>query len=379
MRAMLRTREFLFVGGKSGGWTCQRTTHVGNMAPARLLERNVRVPQRALEEDDGVQWDDLEDESQDEDDGGSDSSSISGTEKDEVDVSVEGSDDGGGDVGQQISSVSFGALKKAQDTLSQKRKRDSDAAADDEGDRLGAMRKRLREIRENKDIHMPAPTKQQHKGARQLGSDAEFSQEEDDVDDDDDDAPSEEDTTPQKARTSKHAPTALSSKHQVTRKRTVIDVPKSRTRDPRFDALHQHTSSQHPGASENKAYSFLTDYQKSELADLKVALKRTRNEDDRETLRRKINSMENRLKALASKEREQAVLRQHRKEEREKVQAGKTPYHLKKKEVKERALVEKFKAMKAHERTKAVEKRRIRESQRERRRMPRDRRDGAGS
>ena len=99
-------------------------------------------------------------------------------------------------------------------------------------------------------------------------------------------------------------------------------------------------------------------------------MKKSKSEDDKIALRRKINSMENKLKAKAAREREQDVVRAHRKEEREKVQQGKTPYHLKKKEIKERALVEKFKGMKGKEREKVMDKKRLRESQKEKKRMP---------
>ena len=124
----------------------------------------------------------------------------------------------------------------------------------------------------------------------------------------------------------------------------------------------------------DKAYSFLYDYQKTEIDELKTAAKATADEDEKALLRRKVNSMENRLKAKAGKEREQEVLRAHRREEKGRVEQGKTPYFLKKKEVKERALVEKFKGMKGKEREKIVEKRRKKEAQREIKRMPGNRR-----
>jgi ribosomal RNA-processing protein 36 len=153
----------------------------------------------------------------------------------------------------------------------------------------------------------------------------------------------------------------------VTRKRTVIDVPKRHFRDPRFDALHQQSA---PTGNSAKAYSFLRDYQKDEIAELKTAIKQARNEDDKETLKRKMVSMQNRIKAQEAKEREQEILRQHRREEKEKVEQGKKPFYLKSKDVKERAIVEKFKGMKSKDREKLMEKRRRKESQKEKRRMP---------
>ena len=103
-------------------------------------------------------------------------------------------------------------------------------------------------------------------------------------------------------------------------------------------------------------------------------MKASKNEDEKETLRRKMVSMENRLKAKAAKEREREIMRRHRREEREKVEQGKQPYYLKRKEVKEKALEEKFKGMKGKEREKLMERRRRKEGQREKKKMPSARR-----
>jgi hypothetical protein len=75
--------------------------------------------------------------------------------------------------------------------------------------------------------------------------------------------------TSKKQRSSKHAPTELSSKRAVSRKRPVISVPKSTARDPRFDPLSGPLL--HDAIA--KKYAFLNEYQKSELAELKSTLK----------------------------------------------------------------------------------------------------------
>lgn len=342
------------------------------MAPSRLMERNVR-PRRVNEElDDALapneelEGSELEDASDEGEDG------LSSEDDENDDGSVDAGDMEGddSDVEPQITNVSFGALKQAQDAFSRKRKRGSEVT-EDQDDKLEALRKRLRQIKEEKASN-PENGRKSHSTATTLAiagrarvgerDDAESDEE----DDDSDSAPSEEDA-PTKSRASKHAPTAQSSRHQVTRKRTVVDVPKRIVRDPRFDSMHQHSAD--PGNSE-KAYSFLRDYQKSEIDELKAAIKRTKSEDDKATLRRKVNSMENRIKSKEAQERQQEVLRKFRKEEKGKVEQGKTPFYLKKKELKERALVEKFKGMKGKEREKVVEKRRLKESQKEKRRMP---------
>ncbi|KJX94685.1 pre-rRNA processing protein [Zymoseptoria brevis] len=266
-----------------------------------------------------------------------------------------------------LSNVSFGALKQAQESISKKRKRGSDTNADQE-DKLEALRARLRQIKEQR-ASEPAPTKKSKRSepakTKRQPDTAQL-----DDDSDSDSGPSEE-GGPMKSRSSKHAPGAQSSKYQVTRKRVVVDVPKRVIRDPRFDALQQHSA--HTGDSE-KAYSFLRDYQKSEMDELRAAIRKTKNEDDKQVLRRKLNSMENKLKAKESKESQQEVLRKHRREERAKVEQGKTPFYLKQKDIKEQALVEKFKGMKSKDREKLIEKRRKKEGQKEKKRMPEARR-----
>ncbi|EME48115.1 hypothetical protein DOTSEDRAFT_86447 [Dothistroma septosporum NZE10] len=291
-----------------------------------------------------------------------------GLEQGERDISDEDEDDEDINVEQKISNVSFGALKQAQDAMSRKRKRDAETTADQE-DKLEALRERLRHIRAQRE-----GSAQSTKADRDAGKPLAQVQQADDGDSEDDsddsDAASSEEGA-EKSRTSKHAPMSQSSKHQVTRKRTVVDVPKRIVRDPRFDAMQQRHG--HPGNSD-KAYAFLQDYQKAEIQELKGAMKKTKSEDDREILKRKVTSMENKLKAKGAQQREQEIIRKHRREERNKVQEGKTPYYLKKKDVKERAIVEKFKDMKSKDREKLIEKRRKKEGQKEKKRMPQARR-----
>ncbi|KAI7199793.1 hypothetical protein KC352_g19852 [Hortaea werneckii] len=346
------------------------------MAPPRAWEKNVK-PQR-IADDDAGESDDMSAAGDGVDDGdrqdGDDSASGSEVYEDarsELDDEGESTSKGEENVQDQMSNVSFGALKQAQDTLSRKRKRGSDANEEQE-DKLNALRKRLRELKgRNGDTQQSKGAVQQKTGPKAVTvkftkGDATPDDEDDDPSDSDS-APSEE-GAPTLSRSSKHAPAAQSTRHQVSRKRNVVDVPKRVVRDPRFDALQQRHS--HTGNNSEKAYSFLRDYQKSEISELRAALKKAKSEEDKVTLRRKINSMENRLKSKESKERQQEVLRKHRKEEREKVQQGKTPYFLKKKELKEQALVEKFKGMKSKDRAKLVEKRKKKEGQKERKKMP---------
>ena len=346
------------------------------MASRKLLDRNICPVRIADQEDDDISVVDEDGEGisgssdtgsgSDEEDGSSDNDEEESEE--ELDDGIEGSEADGDDVEEYLSNVSFGALKQAQDALSsKKRKRSSDEPTDQE-DKLEALRKRMKQIRDAKAAEAPltATTKYPKQSSRPTDSTADSAS-------DSGSAPSEVDA-PSKSRTSKYAPRAQSTKHQVTRKRAAIALPKSTVRDPRFDAFHSTTSTLPPGTNTDKAYSFLRDYQKSEIAELKTAMRATKVDEDKVILRRKIVSMENRIKSQEAKEREQAVVSAHRKEERGRVEQGKQPYYLKTKEVKERALVERFKGMKGKEREKIVEKRRKKEGQKERKRMPEGRR-----
>lgn len=144
---------------------------------------------------------------------------------------------------------------------------------------------------------------------------------------DDDDSDASSDGKPAHARSSKHAPTVQSSKRAVTRRRTAVEVKKPVVRDPRFDPLAG------PRPDENvlkKRYAFLEEYKASEMAELKETIKKTKNESEKEVLKRKLLSMESQRKAQEAKDKKQEILREHKKKEKELVKEGKQPFFLKK-------------------------------------------------
>jgi ribosomal RNA-processing protein 36 len=353
------------------------------MSLSRPVQRNIK-PQRSRGLRDELSDGSVSDASDadDQDIPSSQSSGDDGSdgEDSEVDKVVdkshsEGSEsvsDGDGElVSGQITNVSFGILKQAQDALSRKRKRGSDQTRDQD-QKLETLRERLRQIKDSKPVPSSANTDVSRTSAKSVPRSGVAEHNEQEADSDSDSAPSEQGDGFSRSRTSKHAPAAQSSKHQVSRRRTVIDVPQRRYRDPRFDAIQQQRSA-HTGDSE-KAYGFLREYQKSEIEELQAAAKKTRDSDDAERLRRTAGAMRNQIQAREAKERTQAVIRQHRREERLKVEQGKTPYYLKEKEIKERALVEKYKGLKSKERERLMERRQRKEGQKEKKRMPNVRR-----
>jgi len=162
----------------------------------------------------------------------------------------------------------------------------------------------------------------------------------------------------------------MSSKRQVTRKRTVIDAPKRQVRDPRFAPIGGRTDE----TTIQKNYAFLNDYQESEMAELRAAINKTKNEDEKDVLKRKLLSMESKKKARESKDRQQQVLREHRKKEKEAINQGKNPFYLKKSDQKQLALVEKYNSMKSRDREKLMDRRRKKVAGKEKKMMPQARR-----
>ncbi|KAA8620161.1 repeatdomain containing protein [Pyrenophora tritici-repentis] len=157
----------------------------------------------------------------------------------------------------------------------------------------------------------------------------------------------------------------------VSRKRNVVEVKKPVFRDPRFDNV---SGPRPEDYVVEKRYSFLKDYRASEIAELRNTIKKTKNEGEKEQLKKKLLSMESQQKARENKERLQDVTREHKKKEKELVKEGKKPFFLKKSEQKKIALVDRFQNMKAKQRDKVIERRRKKVTAKERKNMPDERR-----
>ena len=167
-------------------------------------------------------------------------------------------------------------------------------------------------------------------------------------------------------RTSKHAPTEISSKKAVSRKREVVAVPKREYRDPRFEV----TAGIVDQSKVRKAYSFLDDYREDEMKALKNAVKAAKDEDSKEKLKRVLLSLESRKKAQIRNDKEQEILDKHRKEEKEAVKQGKKPFYLKKAEQKKRVLLDQYGELKGKQLDRVIERRRKKVEGKEKKRMP---------
>ncbi|KAF1989195.1 DUF947-domain-containing protein, partial [Aulographum hederae CBS 113979] len=280
---------------------------------------------------------------------------------------------------QQMSQVSFGALAKVQESLSKTRKRKRGAEASEESEaKLEALRKRLREIKDEKDRgSTSSKSLEPHAKALPSTKSANLTRvDSSDQESDNSNMSSSEDEqeVSTKARSSKHAPTAQPSNRQVTRRRNVIEAPKRQMRDPRFSGL---TSGPLNEDALRKNYAFLDDYRATEVAELRSTLKDPKaklTHNAREKLARQLKSMESRIETQKRKDQQQEVLKKYRKDESEQVAKGKKPFYLKKSEQKKLALVERFEGLKGKDKQKAIERRRKKLGHREKKSMPEGRR-----
>jgi len=172
------------------------------------------------------------------------------------------------------------------------------------------------------------------------------------------------------SRSSKHAPTEVSSKKAVSRKREVIPIIKRDYRDPRFEPLAGPVDE----SKVRQAYSFLDDYRDDEIQELKAAIKRTKDDDAREKLKRALASMESKKQAQSRKIKQQEILDRHREEEKELVKQGKQPFYLKKAEQKKRALLDRFSQLKSKQVDHIIERRRRKLESRAKKKLPFSRR-----
>lgn len=176
--------------------------------------------------------------------------------------------------------------------------------------------------------------------------------------------------THERARSSKHAPTEISSKKAVSRKREVVPTIKRDVRDPRFEP----TSGPIDEERTKKNYGFLDEYRKSEMSELRSAVRHTKDPITKDKLKRALLRMESRQKTQQRKIQEQEVLRAHRAKEKEQIAQGKKPFYLKRAEQKKLALVHGYESMKGKQIDKIIERRRKKKASMEKRGMPEERR-----
>jgi len=240
---------------------------------------------------------------------------------------------------QQLRQVSFGALVEASHNDVRPRKQSAATQLDSAAEKVQVLRERLAELKKMR-------------GTKPIVSST----------------PEARDTS----RASKHAPAEQSSRRAVTRKRPAIEISSNphHARDPRFSTVSGVVDED----ALRKNYAFLDEYRTKELIELKQTIAKVKNPVEKDELQRRAMAMENQVRAAKHKERQRKVMQEHKKQERELIKQGKKPFFLKSNELKKRVLVDKFEGMKGREREKAMKRRRMKESQKEKRNMPDNRR-----
>ncbi|KAI4862200.1 DUF947-domain-containing protein [Hypoxylon rubiginosum] len=193
-------------------------------------------------------------------------------------------------------------------------------------------------------------------------------EESDDSDDQPESKPTDRPRLPTPHRAHKHAPTEQTSKRPVTRKREAVPVPKREARDPRFSSATSSRPMDEDRA--RRAYAFLDEYRDSEMGQLRDTIRKTRDAGAKEELKRALASMQSRKQAQKQRDKENTLLEEHRRREKELVKQGKKPFYLKKSEQKKRLLVDRFEGLKGKQVDRVIERRRKKLASKERRDMP---------
>jgi ribosomal RNA-processing protein 36 len=167
-------------------------------------------------------------------------------------------------------------------------------------------------------------------------------------------------------RSSKHAPTEISSKKAVSRKREVVSVAQRRFRDPRFENMDGPVDD----LKIRRNYAFLDEYVDDEIKELKDTIKVTRDDDARERLKKALLSKESKRKAQMRKDKRDEIIDKHKKEEKELVKQGKQPFFLKQKEVEKRVLLDQYGDLKGKQLDRVIERRRKKVEGKEKKKMP---------
>ncbi|OGE51168.1 hypothetical protein PENARI_c014G10175 [Penicillium arizonense] len=334
------------------------------MAVSDILNRRVRarpddeeVYSEASGSDDDVSQegigpdsDDIQSDQSDDSEAEGKKLSDSASDNEESDEASDSDSDGdnGEDFKSSLANISFGALAKAQASMSKNKRKDRQASNPESTNATSTLDDIRAKLREARELKASALTKKE-----------------------------KEREAKEKKRASKHAPMEQSSKRAVTRRRTAVELPPApKARDPRFDAAVMGHSGAGKHPSGGKAYAFLDEYRASELRELKEQLSKTKNAEQKEVLKQQIRSAQDRMRAAANKKREMDVQAEHKKREKQMIREGKkaTPYYLKKSDLKKQVLEKKFGEMGSRERGKALERRRKKMASKERKEMPWERR-----
>ena len=192
----------------------------------------------------------LDNESEDEDE----------SVKDAANNSSEEEDDPEPDLAQaSLSTISFGALRKAHTSL-EKDKALKKRPGTHPSDRVAAVKSQLRSLKATQPTQSQATSRPSY---------------------------TREKPDPPQKRTSKSAPTEMTSKRPVSRFREAVALPATGARDPRFDAAIGPVNED----QFRKNYGFLKEYRDSEIGMIRESLGKVKEEREKERLKKVLRSM----------------------------------------------------------------------------------------
>lgn len=175
-------------------------------------------------------------------------------------------------------------------------------------------------------------------------------------------------------RETKNRPQEVSSKRQVSRFREVIQVPKHRGVDPRFDPGIAGGPPKNPQEldRQRKRYAFLyDDVLPQEVSTLKQRLKKEKREPKRREMQAELTRLEQRLRDERTRRKKEELEKGWKTSEKKAVAEGKKPFYLKKSEKRKRELVAKYEELKSSGRLeKYMAKRRRKNASKDHRYLP---------
>jgi len=140
----------------------------------------------------------------------------------------------------------------------------------------------------------------------------------------------------------KSEPEEMSSKKQKVKPRNVVENVKRRHRDPRFDNL----SGKFNEDMFQKSYSFVDDMKKDELKMVKKKFKKARNKEEKSSLHKLLQRMEEQEKVNEFKAKRKENEKKRKKEEHAARSTGKKVFYLKKNEARKLELLDQYKKLK---------------------------------
>lgn len=175
-------------------------------------------------------------------------------------------------------------------------------------------------------------------------------------------------------RANKHLPSEMSSSKPVSRFREIVvghSQKRKRAMDPRFNELNGSLSEKHF----HNNYKFLDAYQEDEISKLEKAYKKVKSSDTKQVLKQELVGRKQQMKDRRHKLAVQERLAEMKKQEKAKVAAGvKKPFFLKESTKKDIALEEKYSELKkTGELKKYMQKKRLKNAQKDKRWMPESR------